>query len=134
MWKNYTVIAWRNMTRHKLYTAINVIGLAVGICSCLAIATIVHYHLNFDTFHADRDRIYRLVNSHKQVGMDDAHWGNLNEPAPVQIRKEITGLETVARFHNYNAAVTVPGLDGEPYPPASGAGATARSADPGMSQ
>jgi ABC-type antimicrobial peptide transport system permease subunit len=100
------------MIRHKLYTAINVIGLAVGICSCLAIATIVHYHLSFDTFHPDRDRIYRLVNSHKQVGMDDAHWGNLNEPAPVQIRKEITGLETVARFHNYNAAVTIPGDHG----------------------
>ncbi|HEY4337904.1 MAG TPA: FtsX-like permease family protein [Puia sp.] len=108
MWKNYLTIAWRTMTRHKLYTAINVIGLAVGICSCLAIATIVHYHLSFDTFHPDRDRIYRLVNSHKQLGGDDAHWGNLNEPGPVQIRKEITGLETVARFHNYNATVTIP--------------------------
>jgi len=112
MWKNYLTIAWRTMTRHKLYTAINVIGLAVGICSCLAIATIVHYHLSFDTFHPDKERIYRLVNSHKQTGMDDAHWGNLNEPTPVEIRKEITGLETVARFHNYNASVTIPGDHG----------------------
>ena len=112
MWKNYLIIAWRNMTRHKLYTAINVIGLAVGICSCLAIGTIVHYQLSFDTFHADKERIYRLVNTHKQLGSDDAHWPNLCEPAAPQIRKEITGLETVAQFHNYNAAVTVPGEHG----------------------
>jgi predicted permease len=112
MWKNYLVIAWRNMTRHKLYTAINVIGLAVGICSCLAIGTIVHYHLSFDSFHPDKDRIYRLVNTHKQLGADDAHWPNLCEPAAPQIRKEITGLETVAQFHNYNATVTIPGVHG----------------------
>ena len=112
MLKNYLVIAWRTMTRHKLYTFINVIGLAIGICSCLAIATIAHYELSFDTFHPDKERIYRLVNTHKQLGSDDAHWGNLNEPAPDAIRKEISGLETVAQFHNYNASITIPGDHG----------------------
>ena len=112
MWKNYLVIAWRNMTRHKLYTAINVIGLAVGICSCLAIWTITHYELGFDTFHPDRERVYRLVNSHKQISGGDAHWPNLCEPAAPQIRKEITGLETVAQFRLYHAAVTIPGDHG----------------------
>ena len=112
MWKNYLVIAWRNMTRHKLYTAINVIGLAIGICSCLAIWTITHYELGFDKFHPDTDRVYRLVNSHKQLSGEMAHWPNLCEPAAPQIRKEITGLETVAQFRLYHAAVTVPGDHG----------------------
>jgi len=108
MWKNYLTIAWRNMTRHKLYTIINVTGLAIGICSCLAIWTITHYELGFDTFHPDKDRVYRLVNSHKELSGGYAHWPNLCEPAAPQIRKEITGLETVAQFHNYNASVTIP--------------------------
>jgi ABC-type antimicrobial peptide transport system permease subunit len=108
MWKNYLVIAWSNMTRHKLYTAINVIGLAIGICSCLAIWTITHYELGFDTFHPDRDRVFRLVNSHKELSGDYAHWPNLCEPAAPQIRKEITGLGTVAQFRLYHASVTIP--------------------------
>ncbi|HEY4111901.1 ABC transporter permease [Puia sp.] len=113
MWKNYLTIAWRTMTRHKLYTAINVIGLAIGICSCLAIWTITHYELSFDTFHPDSERIYRLVNTHNQLAGEEAHWPNLSEPAAAQIRKEITGLETVAQFHNYNASVTIPGNHGQ---------------------
>ena len=112
MWKNYLTIAWRTMIRHKLYTLINVIGLAVGICSCLAIWTITRYELSFDTFHPDRDRIYRLVNSHKQISGDLAHWGNLCEPAAPQMRKEISGLETVAQIHLYSATVTIPGDHG----------------------
>src|ERR1700743_849105 len=99
MWKNYFTIAWRTMTRHKLYTTINVIGLAIGICSCLAIGTIARYELGFDTFHPDKERIFRLVNTHKQVDGELVHWGALAEPAPDAIRKEITGLETVAQFH-----------------------------------
>jgi len=112
MWKNYLVIAWRNMTRHKLYTAINIIGLAIGICSCLAIWTITRYELGFDTFHPDKERIFRLVNSHKELSGDYAHWPNLCEPAAPQIRKEIAGLETVAQFRLYHAAVTIPGGHG----------------------
>jgi putative ABC transport system permease protein len=113
MWKNHLVIAWRNMTRHKLYTFINVIGLAVGICSCLAIWTITHYQLSFDTFHPDKERIYRLVNTHKENSGDIAHWPNLCEPAAPQMRKELTGLETVAWFHNYTASITIPGDHGQ---------------------
>jgi putative ABC transport system permease protein len=113
MWKNYLTIAWRNMTRHKLYTFINVIGLAVGICSCLAIWTITHYQLSFDTYHPDIDRVYRLTNSHKQISGAYAHWGNLCEPAAPQMRKEVAGFETVAQIHLYRAAVTIPGDHGE---------------------
>ena len=61
MIKNYIVTAWRNIVRNKIYTAINVLGLALGICACLVIYLITSYEFSFDRFHPDRDRIYRIT-------------------------------------------------------------------------
>jgi len=61
MLKNYFKIAWRNITRHKAYTTINVLGLALGICTCITIYLITKFDLSFDKFHPDGNRIYRIV-------------------------------------------------------------------------
>ncbi len=61
MLKSYFKIAWRNISRHKVYTLINVTGLAFGICACLVIYLINSYDLSFDRFHPDGNRIYRIV-------------------------------------------------------------------------
>ncbi len=61
MFKNYFKIAWRNITRHKAYTAINILGLALGICACIVIYLITSYEFSFDTFHPDKERIYRIT-------------------------------------------------------------------------
>ena len=65
MLKNYFQIAWRNISRHKIYTLINVTGLAFGICACLVIYLINSYDLSFDRFHPDGNRIYRIVGEAK---------------------------------------------------------------------
>ena len=41
MLRNYLTIAWRNLRKHKLYTAINVVGLAIGIAACVVITLFV---------------------------------------------------------------------------------------------
>ena len=56
MLKNYFKIAWRNIVRQKAYTAINVLGLALGICACVVIYLITNYEFSFDRFHPDSDR------------------------------------------------------------------------------
>ena len=61
MLKNYCRIAWRNISRHKLYTTINVAGLALGICSCIVIYLVAGYDLGFDRFHPGEDRIYLIL-------------------------------------------------------------------------
>jgi ABC-type antimicrobial peptide transport system permease subunit len=60
MLSNYVTIAWRKLKRHKSYTLINVVSLSLGIACAILIFTLVKYHLSFDTFHADQDRIYRI--------------------------------------------------------------------------
>ena len=61
MLKNYFKIAWRNLIRHKTYTAINVAGLSLGIACSIVIFTIVSYHLGFEQFNKNKERIYRIV-------------------------------------------------------------------------
>ncbi|GAB3977866.1 ABC transporter permease [Spirosoma terrae] len=60
MLSNYVTIAWRKLKRHKAYTLINVVSLSLGIACAILIFTLVDYHLSFDTFHANQDRIYRI--------------------------------------------------------------------------
>ncbi|OYQ33607.1 hypothetical protein CHU95_14615 [Niveispirillum lacus] len=60
MLRNWLLIAWRQLLRHKLYTAINVVGLAIGLSACMMIAVQVRFETGFDSFHAKADRIVRV--------------------------------------------------------------------------
>ncbi len=60
MFKNYLKIALRNLFKQKLYSFINIIGLAIGIASCILIYLFVQNELSYDTFHKNADRLYRV--------------------------------------------------------------------------
>lgn len=60
MFKNYFKIALRNLLKQKLYSFINIFGLAVGLTFCLLVFLFVNDELSFDQFHTDKDDIYRL--------------------------------------------------------------------------
>jgi putative ABC transport system permease protein len=107
MLKNYLKMAWRNIARNKLYTCINILGLALGVCVCLAIYTIVSFEFSFDSFHPDKDRIYRLVGKTTESG-GDAHFNNdIPAPAPTAARELLSGLQTVAPFIQYPAKIRI---------------------------
>jgi len=59
MLRNYLKVALRYLTKHKGYTFINTVGLAVGIACCILIMLFVKSELSFDRFHSKSDRIYR---------------------------------------------------------------------------
>jgi putative ABC transport system permease protein len=61
MLRNYYKLALRTLWKSRMYTGINVLGLAVGIAACLLIAGYVANELSYDRFHANADRIYRVV-------------------------------------------------------------------------
>jgi putative ABC transport system permease protein len=61
MLQNYLKTAWRSLVRNKTYTAINIMGLTVGIAACLLIFLVVQYQTSFDNFHTKKDRIYRVI-------------------------------------------------------------------------
>lgn len=61
MIKNYFKIAFRNLWRHKAFSFINIMGLAVGMTACFLIFLYVTFELKYDSFHSKGDRIYRVV-------------------------------------------------------------------------
>ena len=61
MFKSYVTIALRHMTRQKSYTAINVLGLAVGMACAMLIFLYVDFELGFDQYHEKADRVYRVA-------------------------------------------------------------------------
>jgi putative ABC transport system permease protein len=61
MLRNYLTIAWRNLKRHKVFSLINILGLAIGMAACLLILQYVSFELSYDRFHEKADRIYRVT-------------------------------------------------------------------------
>jgi putative ABC transport system permease protein len=60
MLKNYLKIALRSMTRQKLFSFVNIAGLSLAMSVSLLLITIIYNQYNYDGFHADADRIYRI--------------------------------------------------------------------------
>jgi len=57
---NYIKIAFRNLQKHKAYSLINILGLALGMAVCLLILMFIRYELSYDKYHDHSDRIYRM--------------------------------------------------------------------------
>ncbi|MEO6720377.1 MAG: ABC transporter permease [Ferruginibacter sp.] len=74
MIKNYFKIAWRNITRHKGYSAINILGLAIGIAACVLILQYVTFELSYEKFHTNKDRIYRVQQDRYDNGKLSTQW------------------------------------------------------------
>src|SRR6218665_1989987 len=67
MLKNYLKIALRNIWKNKVFSAINIVGLAIGLASCIVIMVFVFYENSFDKIHTKN--IYRLDEVQKFEGM-----------------------------------------------------------------
>ena len=61
MFKNHLKIAVRNLMKQKILSLINIIGLSIGIASCLLIVMFVRDEVSYDTFHQKRDHIYKII-------------------------------------------------------------------------
>jgi putative ABC transport system permease protein len=61
MLKNYLKVTLRNIARNKMYSALNIVGLAIGLACCILILFYVHDELSYDRFHKNAGSIYRVV-------------------------------------------------------------------------
>lgn len=61
MIRNYLLLAYRNIVKHKLFTAINLVGLAMSMSLCMMVILHVADYLSYDHFHPHRERTYRLL-------------------------------------------------------------------------
>ncbi|KQC01682.1 ABC transporter permease [Pedobacter sp. Hv1] len=88
-------IALRNLWKYKGYTSINVLGLSIGMASCILIFIFIRYQLSYDTGFKHKDRIYRVVTNWKYNSFDDCSAG-VPYPFTQAARNELTGIEKIA--------------------------------------
>lgn len=97
MWKNYLKIALRNMRRNKVYSAINIIGLSLGIAASVLIFLFVFDELSYDQSIPDGDRIYRVNVTGKLNGNEFTSVSSAAPLAPT-MKTQIAQVEDAVRF------------------------------------
>ncbi|HEX5153734.1 MAG TPA: FtsX-like permease family protein [Parafilimonas sp.] len=65
MFKNYFKTAWRSITNNKVYSAINILGLTIGLCACMLVITIVTDDLSYDKQWSRANDLYRIISVNK---------------------------------------------------------------------
>jgi putative ABC transport system permease protein len=97
MFRNYVKTALRNLWKNKGFSAINIVGLAIGLATCLLIILYVMDELSYDRYNEKADRIYRLDGDIKFGGN---HFIMAVAPAPAgpSMRKDYPEIETAVRF------------------------------------
>jgi len=84
MLKSYFKIAWRNLRKNRLYAFVNIVGLTIGIVSCLLIGIYIRHELSYDRFNENADKIVRVT-------MDYGHGGDPRQTA-------VTGTKVGPQF------------------------------------
>src|ERR1700693_3792482 len=99
MIRNYIKTAYRSLIKNKGFTILHVLGLALGLATCLLIVFYVFDELNFDSYNKKADRIYRINEEIKFGGNENSY---AVSPAPVAaaLKSDFPENEQVARFRN----------------------------------
>jgi putative ABC transport system permease protein len=104
MLKNYLIIALRSISRNKAFSAINVLGLALGIACCLLIALFVRDELSYDRHFSKADRIYRIGFA-GQLNQEPLDYPMAGAPVGQQLKADFPEVEAFTRIR----------LDGSPF-------------------
>lgn len=98
MLKSYLLIASRSLAKHKFFTIINVLGLAIGMSVSLLFIAMVTFVATYDNFHANKDRIYRVTT--KINLMNNQEFARTPLPLAEKLNNEYQGVEEVVRIDN----------------------------------
>ncbi len=106
MLKNYLTIALRNLVKRKLYSFINIFGLAIGVAVCLVILKYVDFELSYDRFHEKAERIYRTNYENIQNGENRGTHSLSGYALGPSLIADIPEVESFVRTHPmYGGAV-----------------------------
>ena len=102
MIKNYIKIAWRSLWKNKTTSFINITGLSVGMAAAVLIMLWVQNELNFDNYHNDADKIYRLTTHIPETGWT---WESTPLRMAETAKKEIPEIERATKLFVNNMPV-----------------------------
>lgn len=106
MIKNHFKIAIRNLWKNKGFSAINILGLAIGMASAMLIFLWIQNELSMDRFHKKGDRIYLMSNRDKDQSGQKFAWSNTPKILATTLKKDYPEVESVTRFNNVTFLLT----------------------------
>jgi putative ABC transport system permease protein len=106
MLSNYFKVAIRNILKYKFFSAINILGMTVGITACLLIILYVSDELSYDRFHKNADRLYQ-VGLHGKIGGQDIRTSTTAPPMAGILVDEVPGIESATRIAEFWGADVV---------------------------
>ncbi|WP_421764751.1 ABC transporter permease [Ekhidna sp.] len=104
MLRNYLITIFRQIQKNKIFSSINILGLALGMAACLVIAQYVNFHTSFDSFHTNSDSIFRLESEAYKNG--ESLGQSITAPSMLgeTLREQSPQVKEVARFFNFSYA------------------------------
>ncbi|KLT67379.1 ABC transporter permease [Pedobacter sp. BMA] len=113
MFKLNLKIAWRNLWKNKGYTFINILGLSIGMASCILIFIFIRYQMSFDEGFKDQNRIYRLTtNWTSGDGFGESQ--GVPKPAPDALRNDFKNqIEKVGAIRQDGGIIKVKDVSGK---------------------
>ncbi|WP_431215711.1 ABC transporter permease [Puia sp. P3] len=99
MFSNYLKIALRNLRRNKVFTAINVLGLALGLATCMVILLFVQHELSYDRYNEKAGQIVRVVIKGRMQG-DDLKEAHVMPPVAATLKKDFPEVLDATRIRN----------------------------------
>ncbi|MEP6513432.1 MAG: ABC transporter permease, partial [Parafilimonas sp.] len=101
MIKNYFKIALRNLWKNKIFSIINIVGLATGLCCFLLITIYVLDELNYDRYNKNAQRIFR-ISSDIKFGGGELHSSQTSDMMGSLLKKDYPDVEEYTRIYNNN--------------------------------
>jgi predicted permease len=98
MFRNYLKCAWRNLTRNKGYSFINIFGLAIGMAVCILILLWVQDEVGYDGFHKNISRLYLVATRHDHGDSTGLSSGAPPAVAPA-LKREYGEIVNSCRYH-----------------------------------
>jgi len=105
MLRNYLKIAYRNLIKTKLFSAINILGLSIGMAACLLILHYVNFEKSYDQLHSNIDQIYRLRYERISENGSAVRFASCTPPAGALIRERFPEVDKLARVFRYRGVV-----------------------------
>jgi putative ABC transport system permease protein len=110
MFKNYLKIAIRNLTKQKIYSAINILGLAVGLTGAVLIFLFVRNELSYDRFHKNTENLHRVyVIWHAEDGSIDRTFRGVTMPMGPAMEEYFPEITHSIRVNSNNATIRAEG-------------------------
>ncbi len=110
MLKNYILIALRNIKKHKFFAAINIIGLSLSMSVCLVLILLVYDHFQYDKFHPNDDRIYRVITyTEGHTGPFDDVYATSPQPIKEHLTDQYAFIEKATNLnHQFRGEIRSP--------------------------